>query len=148
MAAPMVAGLLGLMKSLNPALTNEQLIQCLLTSADSIDSQNSAYAGQLGAGRINAYEAMKCVAATLVNTSNSWSTYYNPSTNTLELTNDSSWEKGTQFEVYNELGQRITRIVVAEESTTQLLPVPVIATGIYFVQMKNSTTTSVLKIFL
>lgn len=67
MATPMVAGLLGLMKSLNPAITNSALISCLYSSADNIDSQNPSYVGELGAGRINAFQAMNCVAATLSN---------------------------------------------------------------------------------
>ncbi len=61
MASPLVAGLLGLMKSANLALTNVQLINCLLTSCDNIDLQNPAYIGRLGAGRINAYKALQCV---------------------------------------------------------------------------------------
>lgn len=67
MATPMVAGLLGLMKSLNPAITNTALINCLYSSADNIDAQNPSYVGELGAGRINAFQAMNCVAATLSN---------------------------------------------------------------------------------
>ncbi|HSK11950.1 MAG TPA: S8 family serine peptidase, partial [Phnomibacter sp.] len=65
MASPMVAGLLGLMKSLNPTIPNNELIQCLYNSADNIDEQNPDMIGQLGAGRINAQKAMECVAATL-----------------------------------------------------------------------------------
>lgn len=67
MATPMVAGLLGLMKSLNPAITNSALINCLYTTADNINSQNPSHVGELGAGRINAFQAMNCVAATLTN---------------------------------------------------------------------------------
>lgn len=67
MATPMVSGLLGLMKSLNPAITNAALLNCLYTTADNIDSQNPSYIGKLGAGRINAFQAMNCVAATLSN---------------------------------------------------------------------------------
>lgn len=66
MASPMVAGLLGLMKSHNPNLTRSQLEGCLLSSADNIDSKNSAYIGQLGSGRINAEKALQCVATSLI----------------------------------------------------------------------------------
>ncbi|HYG16198.1 MAG TPA: S8 family serine peptidase, partial [Bacteroidia bacterium] len=65
MAAPIVAGLLGLMKSLNPNLTNAQLEQCLLDNTDDISALNAAYAGRIGRGRINAQKAMQCVAQTL-----------------------------------------------------------------------------------
>jgi serine protease len=65
MACPIVAGLCGLMKSLNPGITQTALINCLLNSCDNIDSQNPSYIGQLGAGRINANNAMACVAGTM-----------------------------------------------------------------------------------
>jgi serine protease len=65
MASPMVAGLIALMKSLNPAMPNSELIQCLYSSADNIDAENPIFVGRLGAGRINARRAMECVNATL-----------------------------------------------------------------------------------
>lgn len=67
MASPMVAGLAGLMKSLNPNMPNADLINCLLSTAQNIDAQNASYIGQLGSGRIDAAAAMACVAATLNN---------------------------------------------------------------------------------
>lgn len=65
MASPMVAGLLGLMKSLSPTMPNADLINCLYTSADNINALNPTFTGFLGAGRINASKAMECVASTL-----------------------------------------------------------------------------------
>ncbi|MBL0912424.1 MAG: S8 family serine peptidase [Bacteroidia bacterium] len=67
MASPMVAGLAGLMWSLNPGMTKTDLISCLLSTATSINAQNPGYNGQLGSGRINAAAAMQCVSATLNN---------------------------------------------------------------------------------
>ncbi len=63
MASPMVAGLLGLMKSHAPGLQRTQLINCMLSSADNIDAQNPTFIGQIGSGRINAYEAMLCITS-------------------------------------------------------------------------------------
>jgi len=65
MASPMVAGLAGLMLSLNPSLLPSDVKSCLLSSADNIDGANPSYIGDLGAGRINAEEAMNCINATL-----------------------------------------------------------------------------------
>lgn len=65
MATPMVAGLLGLMKSHNPNLTNAQLEQCLLDNADDIDGLNPSFKGSLGSGRINAEKSMLCIDKTL-----------------------------------------------------------------------------------
>jgi len=64
-ASPMVAGLCGLMLSLNPYLTPTDVVTCLKSNADNIDGINPGYAGQLGAGRINANNTMACVQASL-----------------------------------------------------------------------------------
>ncbi len=61
MASPMVAGMIGLMLSLNPNLTYAQLTNCLYSTAD----PTTTNVGQMGAGRFNAYEAMLCVQASL-----------------------------------------------------------------------------------
>ncbi len=63
MASPNVAGLVGLMKSYVPTASNQDIINCLINSADNIDAVNSAYIGQLGSGRINAFEALNCMSA-------------------------------------------------------------------------------------
>ena len=65
MASPMVAGLCGLMLSLNPALTQSDIQTCLENSCDDIDAQNPSYINQLGAGRINAEASMSCISSTL-----------------------------------------------------------------------------------
>lgn len=66
MATPMVAGLLGLMKSHNPNLSNAKLEQCLIDSADNIYNINPSYIGKMGSGRINAKKSLQCVDQTLV----------------------------------------------------------------------------------
>lgn len=58
MSSPLVAGLLGLMKSYYTGWSNEQLIQQLLFSADKIDTLNPDYVHHLGSGRINALRAL------------------------------------------------------------------------------------------
>ena len=57
MASPMVAGLCGLILSINPLLTPAQVENILESSADDIYPLNPNYTGMLGAGRINAYQA-------------------------------------------------------------------------------------------
>ncbi|MBL7800067.1 MAG: S8 family serine peptidase [Chitinophagales bacterium] len=61
MACPMVAGLCALMLSNSPSLTPDALESCLKNSADNIDALNPGYAGKLGSGRIDAYNALKCL---------------------------------------------------------------------------------------
>lgn len=63
MSAPLVSGLLALMKAHYPEATNEQLKSCLLSTADSVPVQAARYANKTGAGRINALRAMQCIDA-------------------------------------------------------------------------------------
>jgi len=65
MATPMAAGVAALIWSENPSLTASQVRTKLVGSADNIDGLacNASYAGKLGAGRINAYNAVSSVAA-------------------------------------------------------------------------------------
>lgn len=64
MACPLVSGLCALMISYNPALTPDEVEQCLKARADFIDNLNTPYSGQLGAGRINAYNTLLCLQKT------------------------------------------------------------------------------------
>ena len=63
MASPMVASLVGLMISHAPSASPSDIVGCLLSSADNIESANPNYQGQLGSGRINAEEALICLNA-------------------------------------------------------------------------------------
>jgi len=63
MATPLVAGLMGLMKSHYPKIDNADLIGCLLQTAVNIDAQNGSYLGKLGEGRVDAEAALTCVDA-------------------------------------------------------------------------------------
>jgi hypothetical protein len=63
-ASPLVASLIALMRSARPDLSPEQIIQCLKDACINIDSLNPGYEGMLGAGRIDAYNALKCLTDT------------------------------------------------------------------------------------
>ncbi|MFQ6676189.1 MAG: S8 family peptidase, partial [Fidelibacterota bacterium] len=58
MAAPVTAGLLGLVKSFYPDLTAKELALRVAGTTDNIDGTNPSYAGLLGSGRINAFNAL------------------------------------------------------------------------------------------
>lgn len=62
MSCPMVAGLLALLKSANPFLSNAELEECIKSTAVDINAQNPTYFGLLGAGRIDALAAMQCAS--------------------------------------------------------------------------------------
>ncbi|TND05350.1 MAG: Thermitase, partial [Bacteroidetes bacterium] len=81
MASPIVAGLAGLMLSLNPSLTPTDIRNCITSTATNINSVNPSYNGQLGSGRINASAAMQCISATL-----SWAPVANFTANVTTVT--------------------------------------------------------------
>jgi thermitase len=58
MAAPFVSGQAALLRSANPDLTLAQMGQIIAATVTPIDQQNQGYAGQLGAGRINAGDSL------------------------------------------------------------------------------------------
>jgi subtilisin family serine protease/PKD repeat protein len=58
-ACPHVSGVAALVVSLLPGiLTSDQLRSILLNTTDNIEALNPDYAGQLGSGRLNAYQAL------------------------------------------------------------------------------------------
>ena len=59
MASPIVAGLIGLMLSVNPCLSPAEVERLIETTADNIDDQNGSFIGKLGSGRINAEAAVR-----------------------------------------------------------------------------------------
>ena len=63
MACPLVSGLVSLMLSQNPAMTPQDVEDCLENTCDNIDVQNPGYIGQIGAGRINAFQALQCASS-------------------------------------------------------------------------------------
>ena len=64
-ASPIVAGVCGLMYSANPCLSPNSLRDILKNTADDIYNipENQPYLGQLGTGRVNAFEAVKAAQA-------------------------------------------------------------------------------------
>jgi len=60
-AAPLVSALAALLKSNNPNLGPSEILACIQGSADDISFLNPDFSGLIGAGRINAYEAIRCV---------------------------------------------------------------------------------------
>ncbi|HZK08167.1 MAG TPA: S8 family serine peptidase [Bacteroidales bacterium] len=66
MACPMVAGLCSLILSINPDLSPDNVEEILKTTSDDIYELNPDYVGMLGAGRINAYQAVIAVPYTPV----------------------------------------------------------------------------------
>jgi subtilisin family serine protease len=58
MASPLATGLLALMKSKFPEMSNDELTRRLYATSDNIDAKNPGFEGKLGEGRINANTAI------------------------------------------------------------------------------------------
>ncbi|MBD3224683.1 MAG: S8 family serine peptidase [Caldithrix sp.] len=58
MASPVVAGALGLLWNYYPHQSPDWISQAILETADDIDERNASYKNQLGAGRINVFNAI------------------------------------------------------------------------------------------
>ena len=57
-STPLVAGLVGLLKSYHPTWTNNEILKQFLYTTDNIDQLNPGYEHLLGTGRINAYRTL------------------------------------------------------------------------------------------
>ncbi len=62
MACPNVAGLAAYLYGYHRNVTRDDVLHCLLSTADGLDAKNPDYIGQLGAGRINTFKAIDCLA--------------------------------------------------------------------------------------
>jgi subtilisin family serine protease len=58
MSSPIVAGLAALIKAQKHSFTPDQITAQIKNNTDNIDALNPTYAGQLGTGRINAYNSL------------------------------------------------------------------------------------------
>jgi len=58
MSSPLVAGIAGLVKTLHPDWSPDQVREQVRVTADNIDSKNPNFAGLLGNGRVNAFRAV------------------------------------------------------------------------------------------
>ena len=68
MAAPLISGSIALIKSMNPGLSRDEVINILTSSADNISRLNPSYLGQLGSGRVNISRAIERIHDVLTST--------------------------------------------------------------------------------
>ena len=66
MAAPVVSGVIALIKQVNPNLDRDEVVKILLDTSDNINKLNPDYFGKLGAGRVNAYRAVSKARDTFI----------------------------------------------------------------------------------
>ncbi len=146
MACPLTAGLAALMLSKCSYMTQNDVINCILTTAASsiyTIAANSAYTpNQLGTGRINAFAAMNCAAGFLTHppVANFFSVIRNTCPNTPIVFTDSSLYAATSW-TWNFQGGTPAVSTVSNPSVTWTTP------GVYNVTLtagnSNGTNTKV-----
>lgn len=111
MASPVVAGLAGLMKGMSPYLTQTQIYNCIINTADKIDSKNPGYEGKLGSGRINAQKAMQCVnqytRIRSLENNKSWLVYPNPSSGLISFHSQDKTVNELNIDMTDMLGRKV-----------------------------------------
>jgi serine protease len=147
MACPLVAGTLALMKSFMPHATKEQMIQCLKEGCDNIDAQNPTFIGQMGSGRINAYNSLVCLQqfqSISIVSDNSFMIVPNPADEMMRISFSNHGPKS--MKIYSICGTLIN-----EFSTTELvleIETSSFPDGIYLCIVTDKLTTSVQKIVI
>lgn len=100
MATPVVAGVFGLVKTLHPDWTNDQIIRQVLLSADNIDALNPQYLNKLGHGRVNAYRALTVPENELLEPDARMAVSSNTISDSLLGDGDGIFEHGETFQVH------------------------------------------------
>lgn len=140
-AAAIVSGVCALMYSVNPDLTPAEVEEIIKSTAVDIYDipENKPYIGMLGAGRIDAYEAVK-KAGNFTAISDNWerennfSVYPNPTSGQLNFT---GVENADQVRVYNATGKQVKVIDVF--SGVNSGSIQELAPGFYYlVAIKNN----------
>jgi subtilisin family serine protease len=136
MACPMVAGLCGLMLSQNPSADATTIESCLKNTCDNIDGLNSALTGQLGAGRINARNALACISMMTQSAksikSGKVAVYPNPGSEKCMI----SSPEMTPIQVVNALGVVVTEALVLPERPLEI-QTRAWPSGMYFIKLAN-----------
>jgi len=151
MATPLVAGLAGLILSVNPTLTPNQVENCLRTTADNIDGANPTFIGQMGGGRINAYNAVQCALTGITETNfNGKATLYpNPANSVAYIDVELLAKAPITIKLYNNVGQIIGQQNHAASLGGRFtLPVSKLNSGIYFVEITTQTQRLVKKLVM
>ena len=142
MAAPIVSGIAGLVRSQFPCFNAAQVIEKIKSSADPIDglALNIPYAGLIGTGRVNAEAAVTgtpCnpVGITEAATSASLTVYPNPASKevNIRMSNTADWN----ISIYDTQA----RLVYNETVKSDRAIISNLATGFYVLRVSNDANT-------
>ena len=139
MASPLVCGLAGLILSVNPKLSPDQVKSYIERGCVNIDALNPDFNGQLGYGRINADNTLKLVQSDLGNFTNNNKIviYPNPSNGTFNLQFFQDYSNtDININVYSTLGSKVYEEKLTNYSSHfHSLDLSFLAIGLYIVQI-------------
>jgi serine protease len=141
MAAPMVSGLVALVKSHFPGMSATQVQQRIENSCQDISAQNPTLNGQIGAGRINAYQTLGNVSISELN-GGTFSIYPNPTRDRINL-KKSATDNVTSIAILDVSGRE-----VISSSWVESLNVSNLASGIYTVLIEANGNLSQTKMMI
>lgn len=148
MACPLVAGLTGLILSKNGNLTPNNVEVILEAGCENINALNPAYAGQMGAGRINAFNSLSLVPVSMseVLPLHAFSVAPNPSDGHFRILMQDMQGEGT-VRIINAIGQ----VVYEAKSNSSMLEISqnFEKKGLYLVEViKDNVITGKSKIII
>ncbi|MDQ3193312.1 MAG: S8 family peptidase [Bacteroidota bacterium] len=146
MACPLVAGLAGLILSVDPDLSPSEVKTFLKNGCENIDSQNLSYTGQIGAGRINAYNTLQALSIEKFDNKKDFNIYPNPSSGffTIEVDNFMDY---TKIEVFNLIGKSVYSSQM-EFKGKHNIDLKNVDSGIYLVKLESPSKVIVRKVFV
>lgn len=109
MASPLVAGLAGLILSKNPSLSPADVEALIEAGCENINAKNPGFSGQLGAGRINAFNSLSLVPVSAVETvtAETIHIYPNPSNGRFSFFVNENTGGDAEVRLINLLGQMV-----------------------------------------
>lgn len=147
MAAPIVSGIAGLVRSKFPCLTATEVVEHIKASADNIDTitENVPYAGKIGTGRVNALNAVTgdlCMTVgkqEVASKQPKLSLYPNPTSNILNIKLESYQKGNTNMRLFNTLGQEVWSSQVILNGGNRLITIDLspFAEGTYVLRLEN-----------
>ena len=153
-SAGMVAGLAGLVATLYPQFTNQQIQQLIEDAADPIDDLNPSYEGLLGAGRINAANCMMTAIdddPILPQHDRLLGSYPNPFNAQTQIRYELSKSADVSITIYDIMGRRVQSVTIGYQEPGlhfYTWDAGGLASGIYFAKLQNGEATDVVRMVL
>ncbi|MCB9235230.1 MAG: S8 family peptidase [Bacteroidia bacterium] len=146
MACPLVAGLAGLVLSMNPNLTPAQVYDAIKNGCENIDAANPNHIGEIGAGRINAWNTLLSVGTDPeIHPSGYLVAYPNPASQRANFqTNLTSRATWNLHEISGKTLLQGTEILVPNQVTS--LDLAGISPGLYLLEVFTEQSRQVTKL--